>query len=211
MVMRVSRLFVATGGLASLVALVAASSRSTVLALPAEEPRGFAEIASFGTVELTPVDGHTTTLLHVRVTVTNVADTLPWSFDLTNATVSVSYTPRAGAMFVNSDLPTAPLVLLARGDHHTIDFYFPTTVVEPVYFDFAWRIKTAHRVIETHTRFLRDDATPPAVEVAPLGWAPSWWLDPRSNHSVVATTRPRTVAVSRPPHGSYYRVQSVWW
>jgi hypothetical protein len=177
-----------------IVALAAAPASSA--------PRGTIELASFGTAELVPDEGSPIDALHVRMSVTNIADDTPWAIDLSAATVGGVH-----PVFVNSDLTTLPIAVVGRGERRTVDMYFPTAE-QPTGFDFACPLKTSAGRIEARARFVRDAATKPAS--ATLGVATAWWSNPAYPWStyyhrpgVLVPRPPKSAFVTRQPFGGY--------
>jgi hypothetical protein len=65
---------------------------------------------SFGIGEITADGVAAIPVVHVRVTVENRFDELPWRVDAVNATLGRVGRPGAPPLFINADVPTLPIV-----------------------------------------------------------------------------------------------------
>jgi len=181
-----------------------AGYRTMAVAIPPDAPRGVVELASYGLAELTPEGGRPITALHVRMTVTNDRDDVPWSVDFTRTRLDIRGERRIAPTFVNSNLPTLPLAILSRGERALADLYFavPARVAaegDLTSFDVTWAVARDSRLLESRTRFEHARTRAPAetTPVPPLGAARAWWFDPEYPWSTYYHRPGR--AVPRPP------------
>src|SRR5512140_1008582 len=98
-----------------------AGYRTMAVAIPPDAPRGAVELQSYGLTELTPDGGLPMTTLHVRMTVTNDRDDVPWSIDFTRTRLDVRGVPAIAPTFVNSAIPTLPIAIVGRGERVLAD------------------------------------------------------------------------------------------
>jgi hypothetical protein len=178
--------------------------RATVV----EVPRGTVELASFGTVELSPDAGAPISAMHVRMIVSNNADDRPWTLDASQSRLEIAGA-RVAATFANSNLNTLPYAIVARGERAVIDCYFalPANTREPTELTIAWALRTPDSTSPQRTRLTVDDI--PALRAAsalPAGWGRRWWFDRDypwpsfvRDSGILAHRPPAEVAVSRPP------------
>ncbi len=168
-------------------------------------------LASLGIAELTPDEGAAMATLHLRAVIRNLADDRPWALDVTRARLAMADGAPVGATFVNAELATLPVVILERGEHALIDFYFalPAELARrgPASFALSWPMNTPAGTI-VQAWFDRDTAV--ARDHDDLGPAPGagpdWWVDPGYPWSTYlhrpgyAVPRPpREVRVTRSP------------
>lgn len=162
-----------------------AGYRTMTVAIPPEAPRGRVELASYGLAELTPDGGLPMTALHVRMTVANQRDDVPWSIDFTRTRLDIPGEHRIAPTFVNANIPTLPLAIVERGERVLADLYFalpPRIAAENDLrkFDVTWVVARDGRLLESRTRFehARKGAPLEATPVPPLGASRAWWFDP---------------------------------
>lgn len=160
------------------------------------------DLVSFGVAELEPEGGTAITVLHLRAVVANTTDARPWVVDASKARLDV-----AGAVvvpaFVNADVPTLPVAILAPGERRVIDLYFPlpadlTARGEPASFALSWPVNTPARAVRS-AWFEHAAAIGPShgdLALSP-GWGAAWWFDPKYAWSTYAR-RPGP-AMPRPP------------
>ena len=175
---------------------------------------GAVELASFGTVEVTPDGGAPMTTLHVRMTIANQRDGAPWTLAGQTIALEIPGERTAHPLFVNTDLATRPIALAGRGEQRVLDLYFPVPPAvadedDLAAFDVDWCVLTPAGPVEQRTHFdrLREDEAPPAIAVAhPAGWGAYWWADPsyawstfHHEDGVITPAAPSAAAVTRAP------------
>jgi hypothetical protein len=163
---------------------------------------GTVEVASLGVTQLTPEHAPTITTIHVHMVVGNVDDAVPWTFETTSPTVVIPGEDPLHAVAVSSDLRTLPIVVIARGERHVLDYYFLVparfTSENPLaMFEFSARIKVGTRSFESQTRFTRQ--RDPGMPAKAARTTPAyWWFDPMFPWPTYH--RRPGVATPRPPH-----------
>lgn len=167
------------------------------------------QLVSLGVAELTTEDGVTIPTLHVRAAVANIARDRPWAFDTSKARVEVEAEAAAIApTFVNSDVPTLPIVILDPSERRTIDLYFALTPEVaarggPATFVLRWPVNTPTRAMQ-YARFERSTAIAQSMREIALaaGWGCNWWFDP----SYAWSTYFHRPGPARPRPPSYARI-----
>jgi hypothetical protein len=173
---------------------------------------------SFGVGEIT-VDGTAVRVVHVRLTVTNRFDELPWTVDAVNASLARVGRVAAKPMLINSDIPTLPIARIEGGEQRDLDFYFPVPdgIDEhalPGSLELHLRIDTPDRNILWYVR-LGPSPRGAQLETQVTGRGTRWWANPtypwpefnrrpgRKTHRV-----PRELEVTRPPRWEYVPLAS---
>ena len=182
--------------------------RAAVVELPAANPHGTIEIASFGLVGLAPENSPPMTALHVRLVVHNASDEAAWSIALDTVTLELG-AARLHPTLINSDLGTLPIAIIDRTVTESADLFFalPAGAAGPKEFSLAWEVATPAGPIAQRTSFVPDTAPPPPrSDGTALGRGRRWWADPTypwpnyQHHSGPLASKPPTfVFVTRPP------------
>jgi hypothetical protein len=165
---------------------------------------------SFGIAEITADGDAAFPVVHVRLTVVNRFDELPWRVDALNA--SLGRVGRRGAppLFINTDIPTLPIVRIEGGEQRDIDFYFPVpdgidAGAGPGSLELRVRVDTPERNMAWYARVGPTERST-QLETRPAGAYTRWWSNPtypwpafnrrpgRKTHRV-----PRTIEVTRTP------------
>lgn len=130
--------------------------------IPARDPAGSVEVASFGVNVFRLPSGTTRLAVHVRMTVANQSDERLWSVDPRRVTATFAGQKNAvGPAFLGVDgAPPPATVRIPRGERHIIDLYFPLPQKAsgdgaPAGFDVIWQVETGAGEIAGRTLFYR--------------------------------------------------------
>jgi hypothetical protein len=148
--------------------------------VPPESPQGTVEVSTMGLT--TAKRGERA--LHVRMTVDNEGDTIPWTFDVRDQLIEVPGVGQSAPKFANAGYETLPTLSVPRRERRVIDLYYPVPPKvrdenDLTGFDFLWSVTTPHRTISSRTKIDRHDVIDESsVYVTSMGWGPYWWYDP---------------------------------
>lgn len=189
--------------------------------VPPEAPRGDVRGAAVGVARLDVHGARDLDVVHVRLTVTNRRDELPWVIDTREQLLEIAGEGRSRPVFVNSDRDAMPIVQVPMLQQRVLDLYYPLPpTLDPDELGevtLAWQVRTGERLVTQRTTFARapggddDDELDAAIPPTGLhaGWGPFWWHDPyyarrafRHHRKIVVQTPPRVV-VAQAPRGAY--------
>ena len=159
--------------------------------IPPEQPNGSVQITSGGIAQVKPDAGGKVDVIHVRMVVSNDNDPTPWTVDTSQQILEIPKLGRSAPLFANSDARTMPKIVVARGERHVIDLYYPVPAnmkeSKLPEFDVVWNVVTGTRPIASRTVFDRaelqyayDDSYwgYPYGYGYYAGWGPFWYSDP---------------------------------
>lgn len=140
---------------------------TATLLVPPEAPQGTIEVSSFGFEEIRS-EGRERSVLHVRLTVTNDGDAVPWTIVPDEQIVDVSGEPRCSPLAMKQALPMNEPVVIAQRERQPLDLYFalPATVASEdtlMGFDVLWQVRPAARLYSSRTHFDRHLSTDPSL------------------------------------------------
>jgi hypothetical protein len=149
--------------------------------VPPEAPSGTVYVTSFGLTDLDVGQGRSSTMLHVRLAVSN-GSAQPWVVDgRRQLLLEAGLAPKAPA-FVNSDAGAGPLYQIAPGQANVLDLYYAAAPLNGFALD--WSVDVLGRVVAQQTAFQRTQsypasygAYPPYVTVG-LGFGLGWYHGP---------------------------------
>lgn len=153
-----------------------------VLPLTRDAVHGSIDITSFGVALLAADDGQPIAAVHVREVVAN-RDKIAWTIDAQTMTLAFGDAlPVAHPLFVNSDAPTVPIVIVDPGQRRVVDFYFavPRKLfgVVPGELSLGYTLNTPDDHFAARAILVRRGA-PPLEQLAPrAGFGENWWADP---------------------------------
>jgi uncharacterized membrane protein YgcG len=164
--------------------------------IPPEQPQGSVEITSSGVTRITPDNRAPIDVIHVRMTVSNDGDQIPWRVDTRDQILEIPSEGQSRPLFANSDVQAMPIISVAQAQRHVIDLFFPLPARLDAshlpQFDLVWRVDTAARAVAQRTSFDRESdasstdgyavgyGTPYwyPYDYASSAWGPYWWYDP---------------------------------
>jgi hypothetical protein len=182
---------------------------------PARDTRPIVQLTSFGVAELMPEGNPSVTAVHVRAVVTNTVTDRLIALDMSKARAELVQGSTVGPVFVNADLMTLPITIVAPTEQRVIDFYFPLPPEldrdNLTAFGFTWRMNVPSGA-EAHAVLTSNDRGDPETAYA-AGSGARWWSDPtyawatyyhRSGRMLPRP--PRYVTLTAPPSWGEVRV-----
>jgi hypothetical protein len=181
---------------------------------PAPLPGGTVGLVSFGIAELAPSELPAMPALHVRFTVANERDAVPWQLDLRDLKLELSERVFTAPLFANSDVLGMPLLSIRRDERRMFDVYFalPPTVNDDTAletFRIHWAVTTSEGRRTAVVAFARIEMRARAyADARGAGWGPRWWCDPshpwplfHRRPGPIKHRAPTSVTVRRAPAG----------
>ncbi|KAB2897893.1 MAG: hypothetical protein F9K40_12150 [Kofleriaceae bacterium] len=169
---------------------------------------------SFGIAEISADGAAPVPVVHVRLSVANRFDRVPWTVDVVNATLGRVGRAASRPLFVNSDIATLPIARVDGGEQRAIDLYFPVpegidASAAPGALELHARIDTPDRNLLWYAR-VGPPESPVYGEAQSAGRGARWWADPDhawpsfNRRSGPITHRvPREIVLTRLPRWEY--------
>ncbi|HET9987803.1 MAG TPA: hypothetical protein VFQ65_04770 [Kofleriaceae bacterium] len=159
---------------------------AVLVAVPPEAPHGYVELESFGVIELRPRGTNLRfTTVHVRLAITNDEDDAGWTVRPADQLLEVPGEGTSRAIYVNTDMPEATVLQIAKRDHRVVDLYYPLPATiaradQLPWFELHWQIATPARLVASTARFEPFAGSPAGAPqvIFYAGWGSHWWFDP---------------------------------
>jgi len=171
-------------------AVASSGAPAEKVSIPQERPEGSIQISSFGVARLRAENDVKIPALHVRMSVSNDGDAVPWQFDTRAQVVDIAGMAKLHALYASSGTQPAPVMVIPRGQKIVVDLYFPLPEAlrherNLPHFDVVWQVGTATRVVAQRTGFDRQEPLDyyygdvwPYYSGYGWGYGPYWWYDP---------------------------------
>lgn len=189
---------------------------ATFTRVPPEAPQGSVQLTSFGVVEIQPTGSAPLATLHIRMTVSNDGDAVPWKLSTSEQLVEIAGEGRSRPILVNTDDAALPAVEIGQRQRRVLDLYYglPEGMADDELlpaFDVLWQVETPARTFGSRTHFVRVEKEPLEVttRVVVTGWGPLWWYDPFyprlvfHHHHPIVLRHFDHVRITRPPIWRY--------
>jgi len=175
------------------------------VSIPQERPEGSVEITSYGVARLRGDNDTKIPALHVRLSVSNDGDAVPWQLDTRQQVVDITGAGKLHALYASAGTEPMPVLSIPRGQKISVDLYFPLPEAlqhakNLPHFDVLWQVTTPLRVVASRTSFQRQEPLDYYyADVWPYwsgygwGYGPYWWYDPFYPNYVFIHQRPTHV------------------